>query len=99
MASSSYQRSPVNNEDPKELKEVLIPANINSVDLAKRTLIGKLLTNKAQNRTVAKGIIAKANWSAFQNLQISYLGKNKFLFTFEMEKIVRKYRRDLPGTL
>lgn len=64
MASSSYQRSPVNNEDPEELKEVLIPANINRVDLAKRTLVGQLLTNKAQNRTAAKGIIAKA-WSAF----------------------------------
>lgn len=84
MASSSACRTQQSPDTPENLQEILIPAGTNSVDLAQRTLVGQLHTNKSQNRAATKSIIAKA-WSAVHNLQISELGKNKFLFTFELE--------------
>lgn len=60
--SSSHQPKKLDN--PEELNEVLIPANHNSVLVAKRTLVGKLLTSKAMNRAAAREVINKA-WAAY----------------------------------
>lgn len=95
MASSSSNGPPLVCANLEELNEVLIPASVNNVELAKRTLVGQLYTTKAQNKAATKGIIAKA-WSTFNNIQISDLGKNKFLFTFEVEKDCKEVMKRSP---
>lgn len=76
MASSSYDNREV-------LDEVLVTANNNSNNtlVARKTLVGKVIAAKALNKTAVKGLMAKA-WQEYENLQISDLGFNKFIFTF-----------------
>lgn len=97
MAASSSNFQNVCQENPEELQHLLIPTASENVDLDKRTLIGQLLSSKTHNREVTKNIIARA-WSATKNLQISDLGKNKFLFTFEDEKDCKEIYIGLLGT-
>lgn len=82
ISSNPQQHSAPNRE---ELEEVLIPANPNHIFLARRILVGKIISEKPVNRQVAKELIAKA-WTEFDKLQISDLGTNRFLFTFEDEQ-------------
>lgn len=84
MASSTSNMAPSPCDSPEELTEILVPENKDNMKLAKRPLVGQLHSTKAQNKAATKGIKCKT-WSAYKNLQISDLGKNMFLFTFENE--------------
>lgn len=94
MASSSTNHQQYH-DNPEELSEILIPASQNNVSIARRTLVGKLLTNRAMNHTSAKDVISKA-WASYENLQITDLGKNKFMFTFAEEKHCREIMKKSP---
>lgn len=94
MASSSTPQTE-SPENPEELQEILIPANTHNISVARRTLVGKVLNNKQVNKTAAKEIIGKA-WEVYNNLQISHLGRNRFLFTFDSEEHTKKVMGRAP---
>lgn len=73
----------------------MIPVNPDSVLVARRTLVGKLLKNKAMNKVAAKEVIAKPR-ASYENLQISDLGRNKLLFTFIDERHSREVMNHGP---
>lgn len=95
MASSSAFNTRAQQPDVNEeeiLEEVLIPANPNNISIARRTLVGKIIANKAVNRAAAKDIIAKA-WAEYDEVSVSDLGGNKFLITFDNENHSREAMR------
>lgn len=53
--------------------------------LAKRSLVGKVLTNKMLNRGAVKAILLKA-WGEPDGVQVTDMGTNLFLFTFPTVK-------------
>lgn len=93
-ASNSDSQPPVV-DDKEVMEKVMIPANPNHVSIAHRTLVGKFVSNKAVNKPVAKEAIAKA-WADYDKVQISDLGLNKFLFTFENEAHSGEVMRKAP---
>lgn len=74
MASSSHV-----SEDPEEMSGVMIPARVNNVALARRSLIGKVCTTRTLNKAAVKEIISKA-WNLYPDLHILELGKTMFFF-------------------
>lgn len=63
----------------------------NGLELAKRTLVGKVLTEKPINKSVLKSIILKA-WNYSSGVQMTDMGINCLLFTFEEESMaIRVY--------
>lgn len=93
-SSNSGNQLPVVNEN-EIMEEMMVPANQNNVSIARRTLVGKFIANKAVNKSAAKEVIAKA-WSVYDKVWISDLGLNKFLFTFENEMHSRDVKRKAP---
>ncbi|KAJ1420181.1 Zinc finger, CCHC-type [Sesbania bispinosa] len=58
---------------------------IQSSLLAKRSLLGRILSQKPLNRGAVKNILAKA-WEGYGDFQIIDMGKNLFLFSFSDKK-------------
>lgn len=69
-----------------------------SLDLAKRTLIGKVLTDKPINKNALKIVIPKA-WNAQSEIQMTDMGINGLLFTFPDEDKARKVLEDGPWSV
>ncbi|KAJ1415756.1 hypothetical protein SESBI_17815 [Sesbania bispinosa] len=63
----------------------------NSLQLAKRSLVGKVLSSKSLNKGSVRNILAKA-WGEPANLKVTDMGTNLFLFSFESMK-------DMKGVL
>lgn len=61
-----------------------LPANNKSVGLARKALVGRVLTSKVLNRNAIRDIIYKA-WNSYEGLHISEKGSNMFLFSFKEE--------------
>lgn len=98
MASSSASNTSAQHTDISNqeiLKEVLIPAIPDNISIARRTLVGKIISTKSVNRAAAKDVIAKA-WAECDVVNISDLGANKFLITFANESHGREVRRKAP---
>lgn len=73
------------NFDNREYEEVTVELDEDkkvSVEIAKRTLVGKFFSDKLLNRGAVKTVVSKA-WGEPDGLQISDLGPNTFLFTFK----------------
>lgn len=56
-----------------------------SLDLAKRTIMGKVLAAKAMNKGAVKNALTKL-WGNPLNLHMTDMGTNTFMFTFQDEK-------------
>lgn len=54
------------------------------VELGRRVLIGKLMTDKALNRNTMMSMISKG-WNVSRGLVITELNQNTFLFSFDRE--------------
>lgn len=79
MASSSST-----SDDLEEPSGIMVPAQMNIVLLAHKSLVGKACTKKTLNKATIKDIISKA-WIMYPDLHISDLGRNMFLFSFARE--------------
>lgn len=62
--------------------------NEESEALARRTLVGKVLTEKKLNQGVVKSILVKG-WGDPPGLKVADMGRNMFLFTFKDRKEAR----------
>ncbi|KAJ1395066.1 Zinc finger, CCHC-type [Sesbania bispinosa] len=63
--------------------------------IARKTLVGRILTDKSLNRVAVKEILAKA-WGLVEDINISDLGPNIFLFHFSEEKQAKKVLEEGP---
>ncbi|KAJ1422118.1 hypothetical protein SESBI_13245 [Sesbania bispinosa] len=61
--------------------------SLQSTLLARRSLVGRILSRKLLNRGVVKSILAKA-WDEYGDFQITDMGTNMFLFSFTKQKEV-----------
>lgn len=55
----------------------------------RRILVGKVVTEKALNRSRLETMIQKA-WNVQSGLTIVEIGSNSFLFTFEKERLCQR---------
>lgn len=55
------------------------------VELVKRTLMGRFMTDRLVNRGGANAILPKA-WGTYEKMEVSGLGPNMFMFTLKMLK-------------
>ncbi|KAJ1425968.1 hypothetical protein SESBI_10695 [Sesbania bispinosa] len=67
----------------------LEPEGEAGIRTARKKLIGRVLTSKMLNKGAVKDIISKA-WSLVEELNISDLGPNVFLFNFSGEKDAKR---------
>ncbi|KAJ1387655.1 Zinc knuckle CX2CX4HX4C [Sesbania bispinosa] len=65
------------------------------IKAAQRMLVGRVMTEKSLNRAAVKEILAKA-WGLLEDLNISDLGPNVFLFNFKEAKQARKAMDEGP---
>ncbi|KAJ1377890.1 Zinc finger, CCHC-type [Sesbania bispinosa] len=65
---------------------------------AKKTLVGRILTDKPLNRAAVKEILAQA-WRLNEELKISLMGPNVFLFYIQEAKQAKKVLEDGPWVL
>ncbi|KAJ1411819.1 Zinc finger, CCHC-type [Sesbania bispinosa] len=72
---------PAHSENDGEITVELEQDEINSIQLAKSSLVWKILSPKPLNKWVAKSILIKA-WGDPKHIQIEDMGVNVFLFTF-----------------
>lgn len=74
-------------EDERDLvTETLIPATKSNIEYSLRALVGKVICNRELNKKAVKNIMFKT-WEDYKGLYITYMGDNKFLFTFPSVKI------------
>lgn len=66
-----------------------------SEELARRTLVGKILTKKILNNGVVRAICSAA-WGEASEVKISDMGPNIFLFSFPSEEIVKNIMPKSP---
>lgn len=67
----------------------------NSVQQAQRTLVGKVLSEKSLNRGAIKHILSKA-WGEPENLQMSDVGMNLFMFIFKEPEEAQVVLKNCP---
>ncbi|KAJ1422670.1 Zinc finger, CCHC-type [Sesbania bispinosa] len=92
VAESSSQLQPANMEDI----EVQLDDNVTeAAKLAKHTLVGRILAARSLNRNAVKEILSKA-WNVQEELNISDLGPNVFLFNFSDRKIAARVLEEGP---
>lgn len=80
---------------PDEELHSLLPASKNSLGLAKKALVGKVIAHKLVNRNVVKEILYKAR-QAYEGLLISDKGPNMYLFTFKEDLHARDVMKKAP---
>ncbi|KAJ1400226.1 Zinc finger, CCHC-type [Sesbania bispinosa] len=81
MNNSSGSLLPSTVQTQEEITVELDSEDLQSLQLAKRSLVGKILTAKTLNKGAVKSILLKA-WRAPNDIQITDMGTNKSLFTF-----------------
>lgn len=64
----------------------------------KKLLIGKILTNKAFPKSLVKEILIKA-WNVINDVEVSAVDKNIFMFSFKHEADVRRAWDRRPWTV
>ncbi|XP_057454738.1 uncharacterized protein LOC130746201 [Lotus japonicus] len=69
-----------------------------SEDLARRTLVGKAITDKTLNKTTMKTILDKA-WGSPPGLQMIDMGPNCLLFTFQEESTAQYILKEGPWSV
>ncbi|KAJ1376237.1 Zinc knuckle CX2CX4HX4C [Sesbania bispinosa] len=95
VAESSNQLQPANMEEI----EVQLDDNVpEAAKLAKHTLVGRILAAKSLNRNAVKEILSKA-WNVQEEINISDLGPNIFLFNFSDRKIATRVLKRGHGLL
>ncbi|KAJ1376082.1 hypothetical protein SESBI_50314 [Sesbania bispinosa] len=72
-----------------------LPSISKSTQLAKKSLVGRILSPKPLNRGAVKNILAKA-WEDIGDFQITDMGSNMFLFSFSDKKEVIQILRKGP---
>lgn len=66
-----------------------------SLELARRTLVGKILTKKILNKGAVRSICSSA-WGEAAEVKISNMGPNIFLFSFPTERMVKEIMLKSP---
>lgn len=69
-----------------------------SLDLARRTIMGKVLSNKALNKGAIKSVLMKL-WGNPPNLHITDMGTNTYMFTFQEEKEAERILNSVPWSV
>ncbi|KAJ1414334.1 Zinc finger, CCHC-type [Sesbania bispinosa] len=83
-------------EEGEELElETLNNGNNEGVLVARRTLVGRVIAEKTLNRLAVKEIVSKA-WNVNDEIKISDLGPNVYLFTFTEADSARKILEEGP---
>ncbi|KAJ1394180.1 Zinc finger, CCHC-type [Sesbania bispinosa] len=77
------------------LSPLLDKGSQEGVAVAKRTLVGRIVAEKTLNRNVVKEIVSKA-WDVKDEVKISDLGPNIYLFTFSEVEKVKKVLEEGP---
>lgn len=75
----------------KNQNEAMVELDIENEEseaLARRTLVGKVTTEKKLNQGVVKSILVKG-WGDPPGLKVAGMGRNMFLFTFKDRKEAR----------
>lgn len=72
-------------EEQGEITVALEEDRVESLETAKRILVGKILSGRLLNRGAVKNILSKA-WGEPNGLQIADLGPNIYMFTFKEKK-------------
>lgn len=93
MASSSNSAEPL--QVPDEVLHASLPANKHSVNIAKKALVAKIITNRVQNRNAAKKILYRA-WQNYTRLLITEKGPNMFLLNFREEEQAKEVMQKTP---
>ncbi|KAJ1376438.1 Zinc finger, CCHC-type [Sesbania bispinosa] len=68
---------------------------VEALNIAKSTLVGRFLIKKNLNRNAVKEILSKA-WNVKEELNITDLGPNVFLFTFSDKKVADRIMEEGP---
>ncbi|KAJ1415409.1 Zinc finger, CCHC-type [Sesbania bispinosa] len=79
---------PENTEADGEITVELESNGLDSFQLAKTSILSKVMADKPLNRNAVKNILIKA-WGDPKNIQISDMGINTFLFTFTETRMVK----------
>ncbi|KAJ1438736.1 Zinc finger, CCHC-type [Sesbania bispinosa] len=83
-------------EDSLEGAEIQLDTEAEAgLTLARKTLVGRILTDKSLNRVAVKEILAKA-WGLNEDINISDMGPNIFLFHFKEGKQAKKVLEEGP---
>ncbi|XP_057426455.1 uncharacterized protein LOC130719873 [Lotus japonicus] len=69
-----------------------------SEELARRTLVGKVIYDKVINKTAMKTILSKA-WGDPIGLQMTEMGPNCLIFTFQEQSTARKVLKEGPWSI
>ncbi|KAJ1426339.1 Zinc finger, CCHC-type [Sesbania bispinosa] len=86
---------PSENQDDNEVTVELEDNGIDSLQLAKRSIVCKVLAPKPLNKTAVKGILIKA-WGEPKDIQITDMGINTFLFIFNDGNEVKEVMKKAP---
>ncbi|KAJ1389792.1 hypothetical protein SESBI_37989 [Sesbania bispinosa] len=81
MATSPGNLVPSTNQMNEEITIELESDDLHSLQLARRSLVGKILVSKTLNKGAVKNILLKA-WRTPNEVQVTDMGIKKFLFTF-----------------
>ncbi|KAJ1416156.1 hypothetical protein SESBI_17681 [Sesbania bispinosa] len=79
---------PETNKEEDELSVELEPNGIKSFQLAKQSILCKVMAPKPLNKSVVKSVLVKA-WGDPKGVRISDLGVNTFLFSFNEKKEIK----------
>ncbi|KAJ1434101.1 Zinc knuckle CX2CX4HX4C [Sesbania bispinosa] len=82
-------------ESVEETKILLEPKGDVGLKTATKMLIGRILSGKTLNRAAIKDVLNKA-WGLLEDLNISDLGPNIFLFNFKEEREAKRVLEDGP---
>lgn len=86
-------------EDNREGEEIELESNVaRSLEVTKHALVGKLISDKAQNRKVTKSMIIKS-WGSPKGLHIIDLQENTYLFNFSEPATPRRIMEDAPWNI
>ncbi|KAJ1385160.1 Zinc knuckle CX2CX4HX4C [Sesbania bispinosa] len=83
--ATSQKIVPTSNAESEEITVELESDGLQSVQLAGRSLVGKVLVEKPLNKGEVKNILLKA-WRLTSEVHIADMGTNLFLFTFSQKK-------------
>lgn len=92
--ASSFQ-APTTSQASDEVHHSLLPASKNSLGLAKRAIVGKVIYHRLFNKNAVKEILYKA-WQAYEDLLISDKGPYMYLFTYKDELHAKGVMKKAP---
>lgn len=79
--------TPIREEGRVVLDEIpiLLEEDVNRIDQVQHALVGKVIADRPLNKAAIKNMLLKA-WGDIEDVQISDVGLNLFLFTFNKEE-------------